>query len=108
MFQKCLPKVPILIQSVLCSSVMEKLPATSYVRMVDIWLIFVQLMPFIEVLIYVHTCPLCKNVFEKVTLTTVAELYNEGDNAVNHHGFARQVEREGNESEKKVQNISKM
>ena len=44
-----------------------------------------------------------KNVFEKVTLTTVAELYNEGDNAVNHHGFARQVEREGNESEKKAQ-----
>ena len=85
---------------------MEKLPATSYVRMVDIWLIFVQLMPFIEVL-YSCTCPR-KNVFEKVTLTTVAELYNEGDNAVNHHGFARQVEREGNESEKKVQNISKM
>ena len=83
---------------------MEKLPATSYVRMVDIWLIFVQLMPFIEVL-YLCTCPLCKNVFEKVTLTTVAELYNDGDNTVNHHGFARQVEREGTESEKKVQNI---
>ena len=29
-------------------SVMDKLPATSYVRMVDIWLIFVQLYPFIE------------------------------------------------------------
>ena len=28
---------------------MEKLPATSYVRLVDIWLIFCQLMPFIEV-----------------------------------------------------------
>ena len=51
----------ILIQSVLCSSVMEKLPATSYVRMVDIWLIFVQLMPFIEVL-YLCTCPLCNKV----------------------------------------------
>ena len=30
-------------------SVMGKLPATSYVRMVDIWLIFTQLVPFIEV-----------------------------------------------------------
>ena len=30
-------------------SVMEKLPATSYVRLVDIWLIFGQLMPFIQV-----------------------------------------------------------
>ena len=28
---------------------MEKLPATSYVRMVDIWLIFGQLIPFIQV-----------------------------------------------------------
>ena len=29
-------------------SVMAKLPATSYVRLVDIWLIFVQLYPFIQ------------------------------------------------------------
>ena len=30
-------------------SVMEKLPVTSYIRLVDIWLIFGQLIPFIEV-----------------------------------------------------------
>ena len=30
------------------TSVMGKLPATSYVRLVDIWLIFGQLVPFIE------------------------------------------------------------
>ena len=29
-------------------SVMEKLPSTSYVRLVDIWLIFGQLIPFIQ------------------------------------------------------------
>ena len=29
-------------------SVMGKLPATSYVRLVDIWLIFGQLIPFVE------------------------------------------------------------
>jgi hypothetical protein len=28
---------------------MEKLPPTSYVRMVDVWLIFGQLIPFVEV-----------------------------------------------------------
>ena len=33
-------------------SVMGKLPATSYVRLVDIWLIFVQLYPFIEVVLF--------------------------------------------------------
>ena len=27
----------------------------------------------------------------KVTLTTVAELYNEDDNTINHHGFTRKV-----------------
>ena len=31
---------------------MEKLPVTSYVRLVDIWLIFGQLIPFIEVISY--------------------------------------------------------
>ena len=35
-------------KSQLLFSVMEKLPATSYVRLVDVWLIFGQLLPFIE------------------------------------------------------------
>ena len=30
-------------------SVMEKLPVTSYIRLVDVWLIFGQLVPFIQV-----------------------------------------------------------
>ena len=32
-------------------SVMEKLPQTSYIRMVDVWLIFGQLFPFIQVVL---------------------------------------------------------
>lgn len=31
---------------------MEKLPVTSYVRLVDIWLIFGQLVPFIQVTLF--------------------------------------------------------
>ena len=53
---------------------MEKLPSTSYVRLVDIWLICGQLIPFIEVI-----------------LITLIELYNEEDNQINHHGFMRRV-----------------
>ena len=53
---------------------MEKLPPTSYVRMVDIWLIFGQLIPFLE-----------------VGLLTIIELYRDSD-MVNHHGYMRQVE----------------
>ena len=53
-------------------SVMEKLPPTSYVRLVDIWLINGQLVPFLEVI-----------------LLTVLELKREGTSAINHHGFKR-------------------
>ena len=52
---------------------MEKLPPTSYVRMVDIWLIFGQLIPFIE-----------------VALLTYIEFVNQPE-TVNHHGQPRKV-----------------
>ena len=52
---------------------MEKLPPTAYVRMVDIWLIFGQLIPFIE-----------------VVLLTLRELYTE-QVEINHHGSERNV-----------------
>ena len=51
---------------------MAKLPPTAYVRLVDIWLINGQLVPFIEVI-----------------LLTVMELKREGVSAINHHGFMR-------------------
>ena len=53
---------------------MEKLPSTSYVRLVDIWLIFGQLIPFTEVI-----------------LLTLMELYNEENDEINHHGRVRKV-----------------
>ena len=53
---------------------MEKLPPTSYVRLVDIWLICGQLIPFIEVI-----------------LLTLKEVYNVEVDEVNHHGHARKV-----------------
>ena len=52
---------------------MEKLPSTSYVRLVDIWLICGQFIAFIEVI-----------------LITLRELYSEEDE-VNHHGLVRRV-----------------
>ena len=56
-------------------SVMEKLPPTSYVRMVDVWLIFGQLIPFVE-----------------VSLLTIREMYNDENQHINHHGTALEVE----------------
>ena len=54
----------------------------------------------------------CVNLFEhtflnfKVILTTIAELYNEGYNSVNHHGFAREIPKASKVSVDKV-NINK-
>ena len=42
-------------------SVMEKLPVTSYIRLVDIWLIFGQLIPFMQVIMFWKT--FCKSSF---------------------------------------------
>ena len=51
---------------------MEKLPHTSYVRLVDIWLIIGQLLPFIQVI-----------------MLTIKELVLGDIDSINHHGFER-------------------
>ena len=60
-------------------SVMQTLPKTAYVKHIDIWLIFCQLIPFIEVL-----------------LITAAESLREGDKngeiTYNHHGHTRVIQ----------------
>ena len=51
---------------------MEKLPPTSYVRLVDLWLIIGQLLPFLQ-----------------VALLTVREIIALDTPVINHHGFGR-------------------
>ena len=53
---------------------MDKLPTVSYIRMVDIWLITVQLLPFIF-----------------VVMTTVEELLTDSS-ITNHHGVIRKID----------------
>ena len=43
-----------LVMTTIFTSVMEKLPLTSYPKMIDFWLIFCQLVPFAEVIILHH------------------------------------------------------
>ena len=67
-----------LVITTLFISVMDKLPSTSYVRMVDIWLIFGQLIPFAE-----------------VVLLTFQESYRMDEvQEVNNHGHALEYENE--------------
>ena len=56
-------------------SVMDKLPPVSYIRLVDIWLITVQLIPFLFVI-----------------SRTLLELFTEQEE-INHHGKNRKVGR---------------
>ena len=73
---------------------MEKLPSTSYVRMVDIWLIFGQLIPFIQANIdnLMQKTLFYKFDNKKVVLFTIIEMYRESD-FINHHGHMRTVEK---------------
>jgi hypothetical protein len=74
-----------LVMTTIFISVMQMLPATAYVKMVDIWLIFGQLVPFTEVVIL-----------------TAMEYHREGDGSgeeeepatmtVNHHGAPRVIQ----------------
>ena len=58
-----------LVMTTIFISVMEKLPPTSYVRMIDIWLIFSQLIPFLE-----------------VCILTFKEYIRYDTEMINHHG----------------------
>ena len=60
--------------------VSNNLPKTSYIKMVDVWLLFNLLLPFIVVLIH----------------TYMDTLRNDDEREINHHGKSVQV---GNESE---------
>ena len=62
-----------LVMTTIFISVMEKLPSTAYVKMVDIWLIFGQLVPFLEVCI----------------LTVKEKCRDVG--VINHHGQPRNI-----------------
>ena len=61
-----------LVMTTIFIAVMDKLPSTAYIKMIDIWLIFGQLIPF-----------------ARVVITTVMEqLRNGSDRLVNYHGTA--------------------
>ncbi len=79
------------VASTLFVSVMEKLPRTSYVRMVDIWLIYGQLLPFIQVVLvtYIEACrQWVVNENDSINHRIAVADENERDN----HGTPMQVE----------------
>ena len=67
-------------------NVSNQLPKTSYIKMIDIWLIFNLIVPFVEVLLH-----------------TYKDGLREEDREVNHHGKPRKV---GEDDENQVGNYS--
>ena len=74
----------LLVLTTLFISVSQSLPPTAYVKMVDIWLIFAQLVPFAEVLLH----------------TWMDSLRVSEDREVNHHGTSVKVGETQNTEEK--------
>ena len=70
-----------LVLTTLFISVSSALPPTSYIKMIDIWLIFSQLIPFVEVLLH----------------TFMDNLRDDDDREINHHGSAIPVDSDGKE-----------
>ena len=62
----------LLVLTTLFISVSSSLPQTAYVKMVDVWLIFAQVLPWIEVLLH--------------TLIDWRRMSEENEREVNHHG----------------------
>ena len=67
-------------------SVSNNLPKTSYMKMVDVWLLFNLLLPFIIVLLH----------------TYMDTLRNDEEREINHHGKTIQVNEEHTENTIKV------
>ena len=64
-----------LVLTTLFISVSNSLPPTAYVKMIDVWLIFSQLIPFVSVLLH----------------TFMDNMRSEGDREINHHGEVRKI-----------------
>ena len=87
-----------LVMTTIFTNLMDKLPPTAYVKMIDIWLIGGQLIPFIEVVLLTIIEMLIPFIemlilFIEVVLLTIIEMLRDGDGSgtqtINHHGQPR-------------------
>ena len=77
----------LLVLTTLFISVSQTLPPTAYVKMIDIWLIFAQLIPFLEVSFQFFLNCLNSCICVKVLLHTFMDaLRDDDDREINNHG----------------------
>ena len=71
-------------------STSSSLPKTSYIKMVDYWLIFTLLLPFVEVLLH----------------TYIESLNQDEDRTINHHGVAMEIDENGEKKHASVAQVT--
>ena len=79
----------LLVLTTLFISVSQSLPPTAYIKMIDIWLIFAQIVPFVEVLLHCW-----------IDMYRVDE-----DREINHHGVSLIVGEDGAQQDELEVNI---
>ena len=71
-------------------SVSQALPKTSYIKMVDVWLIFNLMIPFFEVNSQ-HSFTFTIYFFKVILHTAIDSFRNDENREINHHGKPRKV-----------------
>ena len=74
-----------LVLTTMFTSVSNNMPKTSYVKLIDIWLIFNLLLPFIEVLVHTYMDSLRSGPFPRLVQKKNFSR-NDDDREINHHG----------------------
>ena len=85
-------------------NVSNNLPKTSYVKMIDIWLIFNLLLPFIEVLVHTYM----DSLRQEQSPSLVENIpRNDEDREINHHGRPVEVGEDDSRPDSTVKVICK-
>ena len=75
-------------------NISNQLPKTSYIKMMDVWLIFNLILPFTEVLL--HTYKVMMTFLPSIKYSSQDYLRDE-QREVNHHGRVRKLDADGKE-----------
>ena len=81
-----------LVMTTIFTNLMDKLPPTAYVKMIDIWLIGGQLIPFIEVLLLtivemLRNCSMKYSKFRKINVVLFTNIEKPKNCSMNHSDF---------------------
>ena len=76
-------------------NVSNQLPKTSYIKMMDVWLIFNLILPFSEVLL--HTYKVILSYLFAFLTVSLQDYLRDEKREVNHHGRVRKLDADGNE-----------